>query len=362
MSERFDKSASIRTKGAAILLMLTHHLFAFPKWILPGNEFSGGVLIQGRPLAAYIGEFGKICVAIYALLTGIAMYYIYRGGALKDGYGRTLKRLPRFYAGYWAALLLLAPILAAAGSVSFDAQEILLNLAGVKVSYCSFAWYVRFYVATVLLFPAWIWLYDALRRKLRLEASPAGVLLLALGLAFRLMNRTHVPGKICFLEYLYYTPLVLTGYAVARERWDERIAAQLRRLPAAARIAACAGVLALCVLLRSRADRLASFNLDVLYAPAAVCALWQLLDTLRWRSLDAALAFLGRNSVEMWYLHAAFFTGSAAIQRVAYWPKHPALILLWTTALLLPFAMATRWAVNEGFRILRKIRKKPFRE
>lgn len=349
MSGGFDKSASVRMKGAAILLMLTHHLFAFPEWILPGNEFSG-ILMHGRPLAAYAGEFGKICVAIYALLTGVAMRYAYRDGALRESYARTLKRLPRFYVGYWAALALLVPVLAAVGETSFSVKEILLNLSGLRTSYCPFAWYVRFYAATVILFPLWVWLYDALRRRMRWSAAAYGCLLLALWLAYRLLNRAHIPGKIYFIEYLTYTPMAVTGYAIAREGWDERAAGALERLPCWARASLCVGAIALCALCRSRIRSVAAFNLDVLYAAAAVFAAWRLLDALNCRPLNAALALLGRTSAELWYLHAVFFMGSWTIQRAAYWPRLPALILPWTAAILLPFALAIQWLVNGIFR------------
>ena len=37
----FDKNMSIMIKGVAIILMLFHHFFGFPNWIIQGNMFIG---------------------------------------------------------------------------------------------------------------------------------------------------------------------------------------------------------------------------------------------------------------------------------------------------------------------------------
>lgn len=51
------------------------------------------------------------------------------------------------------------------------------------------------------------------------------------------------------------------------------------------------------------------------------------------------MSFLGKYSLEIWFLHAIFFIGSESVPKIAYWPKYSLLILVWTLCILLPIAV-----------------------
>lgn len=86
----FDKNDTMRIKGIAIILMICNHLFPISEWIYPENHFYS-IAVGDKTLAAYFGSFSKICVAIFALLTGMAMCYTYSKNTIGGGIGIRLK-------------------------------------------------------------------------------------------------------------------------------------------------------------------------------------------------------------------------------------------------------------------------------
>lgn len=82
----FNKNDTIRVKGIAIILMVCNHLYPIPEWIYPENQFYS-IAVGSKTLAAYFGGFAKICVSIFALLTGMAMYYTYSKNTIGGGTG-----------------------------------------------------------------------------------------------------------------------------------------------------------------------------------------------------------------------------------------------------------------------------------
>lgn len=85
----------MKIKGIAIILMMCNHLFPIPEFIYPENNYFS-LPFGGKTIAAYIGGFGKICVAIFAFLTGIAMFYTYSRTELKKKLGSYLEKIAKF--------------------------------------------------------------------------------------------------------------------------------------------------------------------------------------------------------------------------------------------------------------------------
>lgn len=157
---KFTKDDTLLVKGIAIILMVCNHLFPIPEWIFPENQFIS-IPIGGKTLAAYFGGFSKICVAIFALLTGMAMFYTYSNKSLFVAYKHTLKKLPNFFVTYWIVLLTIyIPIIGIfGGDALITTKDILWNFSGYKTDYCKIAWYVRFYLELVVSFPIIACLY-----------------------------------------------------------------------------------------------------------------------------------------------------------------------------------------------------------
>ena len=104
-SVRFGKRETQILKGIAIILMVCNHLFPIPEWIFPENQFMD-LYIGSKGLAAYFGGFAKICVSIFAMLSGIGFYHTYNKYGKKYGYIHNLKKLLPFFVTYWTCLIL----------------------------------------------------------------------------------------------------------------------------------------------------------------------------------------------------------------------------------------------------------------
>lgn len=77
LNDKFDSKVVCALKGIAIILMVCNHLYPIPEWIFPSNQYIS-LQIGAKTLASYWGGFSKICVAIFAFLSGIGMYYTYK--------------------------------------------------------------------------------------------------------------------------------------------------------------------------------------------------------------------------------------------------------------------------------------------
>ena len=75
--DEFSTNDTKALKGLGIILMLIHHLWAFPKR-LAGGELKHFLNVDGVSLISYIGKFGQICVPLFFFLGGYGI-----SGAMK---------------------------------------------------------------------------------------------------------------------------------------------------------------------------------------------------------------------------------------------------------------------------------------
>ena len=69
----FTKENTKQIKGIAILLMLAHHLFAFPDRIPYDMSLQTSFYLSGMELTEIIGNFGTICVSLFMFLGGYGL-------------------------------------------------------------------------------------------------------------------------------------------------------------------------------------------------------------------------------------------------------------------------------------------------
>lgn len=69
---RFDAEMSQVIKGIAIIIMVFHHLFGSSDWVLERNCFFS-IPMGEYSLEYYVAVFGKICISIYAFLSGYGL-------------------------------------------------------------------------------------------------------------------------------------------------------------------------------------------------------------------------------------------------------------------------------------------------
>lgn len=342
----FTAKDTIAIKGIALIMMISNHLFPIIEWIYPSNMYIG-LNISGRSVAALWGGFSKICVAMFAFLTGVAFYYSYKSG-IKKGYIHNLKKLPRFLLTYYLIILLVyVPIIYGLRLRDFSLLELIRNILLMDTTYCRIAWYVRFYVMAVVLFPFWMGLF-VLIRKLGLIHGYVIVYLIQVILyifSIKLCSSYYLQ------EYLFHIPLIWIGTMAADIKLFEKIDAVLDKKIGNeyAKLGCSFVILASVFIMRGIVKEIYMLaTLDIIYAPAVLFALWQtilVMENLSIKIVDI-LNLLGKYSLELWFLHAIFFIGSEKIQRLAYFPKVDIFILIWVIAILCPIACVIKKIVN----------------
>lgn len=309
-------------KGIAVLLMLWHHLFAFPERIVPPAAFTP--LLAGADIEGALARFAKICVPVFFLVSGYGVAYIQRRDLRHH-----LQRAVTFLKIYWFYFAALIPI----GLIwfpelrTFDsglqrfnpAPPILLaNLAGVSSTYIGEWWFVEPYLLLTLLSP---WLTRAL-------AFPR--LLAAVSLALLLIS---VP----LLHYRIDTPVIsLTGLAcwqwpfVTGMLWwhccqrSSNVGAPHRGLY----LLAALGIGALW----TYADRLGLILATPLFVLLAAAA------RPSSGAIDTGMRHIGRHSFPIWLVHTAlcYFY----LQALVFAPRHSILVFLNLLLLSLLLGMA----------------------
>ena len=84
-----SKETTAKIKGIAIILMIIHHFLAYPFWLIDGVNYPN-VNILGENLNVWIECSTKICVSIFAFITGYG-YYLRNNQTIKYGIKKILK-------------------------------------------------------------------------------------------------------------------------------------------------------------------------------------------------------------------------------------------------------------------------------
>lgn len=326
-------------KGCALILMICNHLFPIAEWIYPENQFIS-ISIGQKTMAAYIGSFGKICVSIFAFLTGYGLYFTYKNKKTKFAYKHTLLKLIKFLLTYWIILIFIyLPIMRFTNVLKWDIKEFLLNLFGYKTTYCRIAWYVRVYIELIITFPLWNTILKKYEKTFQVCII---VLLLSLIKLFLSKFPYFLIGTI-FSEYITYTIIVIVGNLIARKDYFCKFRERIKKIN---NVFLYLLIMALIFIGRGFLGNMYLFNMDTIYVPIFIFSFIMFIQLINIKLINKALITLGNYSIEMWFLHAIFFIGNSTVQKIGYWPKLDILILTWIIILLLPISKLVKKLEN----------------
>lgn len=354
MSLTYGKRESDWIKGIAIAMMLFHHLFGFPQWILDGNMYVG-IACDGTTLARIVAVFCKLCVGLFAFTTGYAMY-IQRGRYQKLAF--RLQRAGQFLLQYWLifALFLLFGLAAHEPLPSpvrlleqafglCTATGFSMKLYGGTI-HPIFAWYVSFYLLFLLLAPV---LSKLSRFGFWVDNLIYFVLLNGMYIALVGQTAYDVPAVplAVIKRFVIWGNVGMLGYLFAKYDIFTKIDHFLTRyIPALLLGLLCCAAIVGMIYLRHRFGNYIkipgvknTMSWDLIYTPVLIYCLVRLLTYLHSLHLSNFLSLLSRNSTNIWFLHGIFFTPNHTIQWIAYWPKYPVLIFIWTLLLSLGCSM-----------------------
>ncbi len=318
MNTSFSKDDSLIFKGIAIVLMIIHHLYAFPDTLPVSYALSPTVTILGHDIFYLIAHYGYICVSVFAFITGYGMYS-----------ARNLnvrKRIQGHYIRYWRVCLIFLPLFFYFNRELFlercpNVMTLILNLLGLSSSIVPIWWYFYLYLVLILLTPL---LIPAIRKiKTRW-------MIVFLIIGFYVWN-TWIPNHIDINTYaiVAYTwqaidrglPLYITGALCAKEDYIRVMNLFIKNHRSQV-------VFALLALMISVVFRMA------VYLDSLVDCIYVILLSFSACWIIARIPYvknifieLGKMSGYMWLIHPFFtwyFLGG-----FVYWPRNTLLITIW---------------------------------
>lgn len=358
MNFNYGKRESDWIKAIAIAMMLFHHLFGFPQWILDENMYIG-IACDGTTLERIVAVFCKLCVGLFAFTTGYAMY-IQRERYKKLTF--RLKRAWQFLLQYWLifALFLLfglalheplpSPVRLLEQAFGLcTATGFSMKLYGGTI-HPIFAWYVSFYLLFLLLAPI---LAKLSRFGFWVDNLIYFVLLNGIYIALLAQTTYTIPAVplAVIKRFVIWGNVGMIGYLFAKYDIFAKTDRFLTRyIPAfLLGVLCCAAIVGMIYLRHTfgnyiKIPRIANaMSWDLIYTPVLIYCLVRLLTWLHSFHLSTFLTLLSHNSTNIWFLHGIFFTPNHTIQWLAYWPKYPVLILIWTLLLTLGCSMVIEW-------------------
>lgn len=133
----FNKDASLRVKGVAVLLMIAHHLFT-------QGVFSNITSVPLSQIFIQIGLAGKICVSIFMFIGGYA-YLLSKEKSM-------LKRVWHIYKKFLVTFLIVTIILSLFKKLYVTPQEYIQNALCISWEINGSWWFISTYILNVIAF------------------------------------------------------------------------------------------------------------------------------------------------------------------------------------------------------------------
>lgn len=301
---QYGKKEANFIKGIAIVMMFTHHFFGFLQWINDANMYHG-ITINGIIVEQEIAFICKICVGLFAFTSGYAMFV---NKNRYEKWSSCAQKAFKFLVQYWVvvAVFLVIGILLKEPLPTF--KVFLLQSFGIHTM-TGFDW------SFLLMrqFDAWGGTDD----------------LLKIVSSFATWGNVGIVGFL-FAKYDMFAKM------------DNAVRKYIK--PSLLALLDVIMILAIMALRYQTDTYLTDTNtitLDMIWAPILVYAFINFMNYIcvytrmnMGKIIEKGFVILGKYSMNMWFLHGIFFTPKKTLQWIAYFPKYPILILIWTLFLM----------------------------
>lgn len=267
-----DKSQILR--GLAIIFMITLHNDTLPEF--------------------------KICVPIFTFLVGYG-YAFAKEKNLRHG----LKRSWHLLSHFWLILLgLFLPVAIWKGGYEPTISNVLLNMFGLESNLNWYSWYIYFYIFAMLA------MIPASRLIQRFKLPALGVLIIvSLALCFAMHLVPSWDSNVwlqAIHDCLLCSPVMYTGFYLAEGGVITLLEIKHNLKNAVVALLVAVGIFFL------RGLPFATF-LDFATVPVFVAAVVIFFNIVSWRPVHSLLTALGKESMNMWFIHAIFATACTAV-------------------------------------------------
>lgn len=302
--------------------MYIHHLFTFPSWYIEGISYP-----QLTLFARAFCKPTKICVCIFAFLTGYS-YYFCKSKSLKY----TLKKCTDVWISYaFSFLLLLIPALLF-HTCKYSLTKFILELFALERPTMVFCWYVVFYYTTMLALPV----YSALSEKSAVACFLASLIipLYLSGAAESIISEDFKIYSQIFANMSWF-PCVSCGYLFAQKR----LFFQFSILLSSKRKIRNIGI-SLLLMSFAAGARIFTENYDFACAALFIYGSVELYHAIDFKRLFIPLEIIGKYSLLLWFIHCAFFNNYKSFtQPILYFSQNPVSVLLFGLILCLSIAV-----------------------
>lgn len=197
-------------KAVAIVMMIVHHFLGFPLWLEEANQLINIPIVSS--LRVSVGQQCKICVALYAFVTGYSVYVRRCKYTIKY----VLIKLLNLFSIYWTCNLVILTIGFLFMEPMPNFRQVLLTALGLgvemNVPYVNnpFAWYVFCYMVIVFSIP---FISDLLDRRDVLK----GMIILGIEILLFVLAKYITWGNIFRIEaYINYMFVAVAGSICAK--------------------------------------------------------------------------------------------------------------------------------------------------
>lgn len=353
-----SKFSILFIKTNAIVLMLIHHLWQMPAYILDENK-KYAVIVAGHNIGELFGGFGKICVAIFAFTTG---YLIYLNQRKYESYKYTIKKLFAFLLNYWVVCIFFILV-----GLIFDEplpnfKTFILNLFGFQLDFSKvfcvgFAWYVHFYIFLLIGVPAFI---KAFRNNSYIALA---LYLFVIVILFSFGNILNNP--VCspaIITYIDYSLAAVAGWLTCHYRLYNKLNKITERLCSVGRIIGALFLIGFLFVIKIESMSILRNHVDFFFAATYIYLIIMIGQTIHSliksdkvkNVLYKCVSVIGSNSTNIWYLHALFFTPKNTLQWIAFFPHYGVLIIVWTIIVLMPLSHLITKVQNAVSIVVRK--------
>ncbi len=332
----FTREDTKVVKAVAVILMVWHHLFAFPERLGEGIGYVSALGASGNDFVDFLAGFGKICVLLFVFLGGYGTYFSCMKKNYKEIGEISLKKIKHLYIQYWKVFFVFIPvsILVGVPEIVVNAKDFVWNFTGLKTYYNGEWW---FFTPYVLLMAAYPILHRFTEKFLSAQTEIFALLAVNTVVNFILPQLPKYTWAALLPNSLVYGWLLLVAEMLP-SFWMGCIAAKYGFLSWAKKT--FSGNLLYCVLAFLIAWACAYIRehsrqpvYDFIFAPVLTAAIVVLLNNRMGAYVRKILSVIGRESTFIWLTHSFFCY--YLCQKIVYAPKYPVLIAVWLLTICL---------------------------